>query len=483
MPMKRSCFTICAILLTISSIFAQGPCREVIAYYPNWQWYDRGNLVNPQSIDYSRYSIINYAFFDVLPDGSLQTLDPWADKNLLLGPINWSVAPAGYESSFDFGNPDYHLPNQAFSDYCHAAGVKLLPSLGGWTLSHNFPSIAADPQKRETFANACVELIEAFNFDGIDIDWEYPGYAPHSGTPADKQNFTLLLEAVRSALDLAESDLDKELLLTIAVGAAPERMAEVEWQPVSEVVDIINLMSYDYFGAWDAVTNHNAPLHPPVQGDPEFNVSASVDRLLNDYAVPADKIALGIGFYGRSVLTPGPAELHGPSTGVPDAATFGADEGSPLYYNIAAAESLFEYHWDDEAKVPYLIGLNGLNSFVSFDDTVSVRLKAEFAVENNLRGAIIWEITGDYIETSPGSGVIQSTPLADAIYHTFCSYDPNLGCPGDFDGDGMVSVNDLLILLTDMGCQGSCQTDLNEDGTVNGADLLVFLSLYGSECE
>lgn len=466
-----------------SKLDAQGPCREVIGYYPNWQWYDRGNLVSPASIDYSRYTILNYSFFDVLPDGSLQTLDPWADKNLLLGPINWAVAPAGYETSFDFGNPAYHHPGQAFSDYCQEAGVKLLPSLGGWTLSFNFPSIAADPVKRQTFANACVNLIEAFNFDGIDIDWEYPGYAPHGGTPADKANFTLLLEDVRSALDAAEIVLGKELLLTIAVGAAPDRMADVEWAPVSELVDIINVMSYDYFGAWDPLTNHNAPLYAPEVGDPDFNVAASIERLINEYGVAPEKLALGIGFYGRSVTTSGAPGLHAPSTGAPDLATFGTDEGSPLYYNIVAAEEQFAYHWDEAAQVPYLTGLNGLNTFVSYDDTTSVRLKAEFAVEHNLRGAIIWEITGDYLETFPGSGVIQGTPLADAIHDAFCAESPEPFCLGDFDNDGYITVNDLLFLLADYGCVENCAADLDEDAVVSTSDLLIFLSLFGTTCQ
>lgn len=462
---------------------SQGPCREVIAYYPNWQWYDRANLVNPSSIDYSLYSIINYSFFDVLADGSLQTLDPWADKNLLLGPINWSVAPAGYESSYDFGNPDYHHPGQAFSDYCQSSGVKLLPSLGGWTLSGNFPAIAADPAKRAVFAASCVELIEAFDFDGIDIDWEYPGYAPHGGTPADKVNYTLLLQDVRNALDLAEPALGKELLLTIAVGAAPERMADVEWEAVSQLVDIINLMSYDYFGAWDAMTNHNAPLSAPAIGNPEFNIISTLDRLTLEYAVPADKITLGFAFYGRSVITSSSPGLHVASTGQPDLGTFGMDEGSPLYYSILNQEHLFDSHWDELAQVPYLTGTNGLNSFVSFDDTLSVRLKAQLAVERGLKGAIIWELTGDYLETSPGSGVLAGTPLASVIKEVFCEYETENGCPADFNQDGLIGMADLLILLQDFGCSMSCSTDLNGDDAVNATEIMIFLSLFGTSCQ
>ena len=91
------------LLISGFTFFAQNnPCKEVVGYYPNWQWYDRNKLVNPQTIDYSKYSILNYSFFEPLANGTIKITDPWADKNLLLGPINWAVAPAGYDSSYDF---------------------------------------------------------------------------------------------------------------------------------------------------------------------------------------------------------------------------------------------------------------------------------------------------------------------------------------------------------------------------------------------
>ena len=80
------------------------PCREVIAYFPSWKWYDRQQLVNPSSIDYSKYTIINYAFFQPNNEGSVSPFDPWADKTLLLGTIG-PDAPGSYGKSRDFGRP------------------------------------------------------------------------------------------------------------------------------------------------------------------------------------------------------------------------------------------------------------------------------------------------------------------------------------------------------------------------------------------
>lgn len=56
-------------------------------------------------------------------------------------------------------------------------------------------------------------------------------------------------------------------------------------------------------------------------------------------------------------------------------------------------------------------------------------------------------------------------------------------CLGDFDGDGMVTTNDLLHLLAEVGCMTTCTADLNNDGIVNTADMLVMLSLFGSNCD
>ena len=84
--------------------------------------------------------------------------------------------------------------------------------------------------------------------------------------------------------------------------------------------------------------------------------------------------------------------------------------------------NLFTKHWDAQAEVPYLTGKGGLKTFVSYDDKTSIAKKAEYVVDYNLRGAIIWEITGDYLETSSGSGIIKSTPLVDTLNYTFCNY-------------------------------------------------------------
>ncbi|MBL4705026.1 MAG: T9SS type A sorting domain-containing protein, partial [Flavobacteriales bacterium] len=250
----------------------------------------------------------------------------------------------------------------------------------------------------------------------------YPGFSPHGGTPQDKVNFTLLLNEIRVAIDTYGATINKTMLLTIAVGASIDRMNEVEWTNVAQIVDIINLMSYDFFGAWNPITNHNSPLYAPALGDPEFNLHSSVQRLINDHNVAPQQITVGVAFYGRSATTTGTPGLHVPNTSQADLITFGVDAGTPLYYNVLANMHLFTRSWDSIAEVPFLAGNGSLKTFLSYDDDESIAKKAEYIVDYNLRGAIIWEITGDYIETYPGSGVIDKTPLVDTLNYTFCNY-------------------------------------------------------------
>jgi GH18 family chitinase len=403
-------FLLSLILLITISIAHTQTCRQVIGYIPNWQWYDRSKLVNPMTIQYQKYSILNYSFFKPETNGSISTTDAWADENLLLGTINWSTTPVSY------------LPNTSIPSRAHAAGTKVLASIGGWTLSDNFPSIATSATKRALFAHSCVTLCHQYNFDGIDIDWEYPGYADHMGTSADKVNFTIFLQQIRDSLTVYGANQGKTMKLTACVGASAVPMNNVEWSNIVQILDYINLMSYDFFGSWDNITNHNSPLFAPVQGDPTFNISVAVNTLLTTYNVPPAKLNAGVAFYGRSVKTVGTPGLHVPQTHTADNQTFAEDDGSPAYYNILAKANLFTDNWDAQAKSPYLTGNNGLQTFVAYDNPASITERANFINSKNLAGAIIWEITGDYI--AGPNNTIASTPLVDALNAGFCGTTP-----------------------------------------------------------
>jgi len=406
-------------LLVLHAAASQAqPCREVIAYFPSWKWYHRQQLVNPATIDYSKYTIINYAFFRPHPDGSVSPFDPLADKTLLLGEI-MSIAPPGYARSMGFGNAEWHRPGTSLVDRAHSQGVRVVISIGGWTMSEHFSGIAASSEKRRRFARDCNEIVRVYGVDGIDLDWEYPGYRAHNGSPADKWNFTLLLREIRDSLDVLQSATGRRLLLTSAFGVAPTRMAEIDWDGVVPLLDYINLMTYDFYGSNFGMTNHHAPLFPPAKGITGFDLHSTVHHLIGRYGVPPSKINVGLAFYGRSLKTKSSPGLHVSSNRTPDSATFPEDQGTPMFYNIIPRLAQFNYHWDSLAQAPYLQGKKS-NTFVSFEDERSVSQKARYILDHQLAGAIIWDLTGDYLENGQRRGNVERTPLADALSAALC---------------------------------------------------------------
>ena len=103
-------------------------------------------------------------------------------------------------------------------------------------------------------------LLLCFDKLGIDIDWEYPGYEDHSGTPDDTVNFNLLLDDVRDALDKLGLETGKYYKLTAALPCGPKHLVNIDIPHVNSRLDELNVMSYDFGGSWSETTSINAPL-------------------------------------------------------------------------------------------------------------------------------------------------------------------------------------------------------------------------------
>jgi chitinase len=378
--------TFLLLIVTLASAFeAPAQRKEVIGYYPSWKWKSRNNLVSPANVPYDKLTVINYAFFAPLPDASLVGRDTVGDRIYLRC-----------------------APGRRLTDLAHQHGVKVLLSLGGWEDSNNFPAVAATFSLRAAFAHSCVAAIAEFDFDGIDIDWEYPGYADHKGTPNDKHNFTLLLRTLRDSLDAHEKTTGKYCLLTAALPAGASMVANIELDTVSLLLDQLNLMTYDFHGPWDRLSNHNSPLYSSVGADSARCVDA-VFKLYNKvYGIPSSKINLGVPFYGHTFSQC--TAINSPHGGR-DTVHF--SPSGAFYYDIVGQSEAFTRHWDSQAKVPYLIS-NRWNLLVSYDDEESIRAKAQYVLDNHASGVIIWEITGDYFEDG-------TTPLLDTIHSLFNS--------------------------------------------------------------
>jgi chitinase len=363
-----------------------GQQKEVVGYFPSWNWQHKNSLMTYDKIPFKKLTIIDYAFWHPLLDGTIAGINPTGDSLILYGRM---------------GKP-------SLVSLAHENRVKVMLSIGGWDDSQNFPAVASTGLLRATFAHACVEAIRKFDFDGIDIDWEYPGYVEHNGTASDLVNSTALLEILRDSLDAYGIRVHKKILLSAALSATADHLSGYDVGKLANILDMLNVMTYDYNGSWSPRSGHNAPLYAAAPADSVLNIDATFKLFTEDLHVPASKINLGIPFYGHSFAqcTVLNGENHGSDTTL-------FPGGDVNYYSIV--QYLGKYrHWDEKAKVPYLI-FPETKTLVSFDDEESISLKAQYVVDHKAGGVIIWEITGDYLEDG-------KTPLMDALYTVFSSY-------------------------------------------------------------
>ncbi len=381
---KRSTF-----ILLITFLVTFSHARDIIGYYPSWRFMERDYLVTQATIPYEKLTIINYAFFYPNLDGELLGLHPEADEYVLN----------------DLKDPKTGatIENSSLIDYAEKHGVKVMLSIGGWEDSDNFPSVASQQKTRTRFAQSCVDVIRDYGFHGIDIDWEYPGLKAHNGTPADKENFTLMLHEVRDSLDAHTLETQRYYPLSFAASASPSASEGFDVKAVSEILDFINIMTYDFHGSWDPISNHNSPLYKPKKGDKAASLDAAFRLYHEHYGVPAEKLNLGVPFYGRTFANC--RKLHASHDG---ASTYFHPEGFADYQMIVNNPKGFKHKWDDKAKVPYLYNRKE-KIIVSYDDPTSVGLKAEYVNHVGARGVIIWTIVGDYLDNG-------ETPLLDVLH-------------------------------------------------------------------
>jgi chitinase len=284
----------------------------------------------------------------------------------------------------------------------HHPQLKLIVSIGGW-MADGFSDAALTADSRARFAASAVDLVRRHALDGLDIDWEYPGQgvAGIRFRAEDKQNFTLILKALREQLDAASKAAGRaradRYVLTIA-SADREYFEHTEMNRLHVYLDWINVMSYDFFNSLTPTTGHHAGLFPSARARPaDRNVDASIRQHLAA-GIPANKLVLGVAFYGRGFTGVTPTQ-----NGVNQ--KYERYEGDHSYTELAAqliGKQGFVRLWDAKAEAPYLWNAK-TRTFITYDDPQSLTLKRAYAKRLGLGGVMFWELsqdaTGELLDT------------------------------------------------------------------------------------
>ncbi len=361
-----------------SSSVASVGGKKVVGYFAEWGVYGR-----------------NYHVKNIATSGSAAQLTHilYSFGNVQNGRCTIGDAYAAYEKAYDAaGSVDgvadtWDQPvrgnfNQLRKLKQMYPGLKVIWSFGGWTWSDGFPQAAQNPT---LFAESCYNLVEdprwADVFDGIDIDWEYPNECGlKCDTTSGFSGYKNLMQALRARFG-------SNNLLTSAIGAGAAKLNAADYAGAAQYVDFYMPMTYDFFGAWDK-TGPTAP-HSALYGYNGIPIagyhSDNAIQIMKAKGIPASKILLGVGFYGRGW------------TGVTQDAPGGSATGG--------AAGTYEAGIEDYKVLRNTCPATGTvggtayakcgNNWWSYDTPQTLVGKMDYVHQQGLAGTFFWELSGD----------------------------------------------------------------------------------------
>ncbi|MEG5237041.1 glycosyl hydrolase family 18 protein [Microcoleus sp. AT9b-C3] len=401
---------------------SDAPDRDYVigGYFPEWGIYGRDFQV--EDIPADKLTHLFYSFAQIDQNGEVAIFDTWAATQTPF--LNEATGEAKYtyeqSQANEAGNFAELQKLKAANPHLH-----LMLSIGGWSLSGPFSTVASTEVSREKFAQSAVEFMVEYGFDGLDIDWEYPGeggaslaevetLAPNrlnkevNDSSDDKHNYTLLLAELDEQIKIQEVTDGRDYQLSIASPAGLENIENIELQEVSKYIDFFNLMAYDFHGStWEPnTTNHQAALfaNPNAPSAAEIvdtlNIHSAVEAYLQAGVDPQD-IILGAPLYGRAWSGVSNSSSNG---GLFQSAT-GAATGTwengvldydDLYNRLETQPENYTRYWDDEAKVPYIYSPIVEGGFFStYEDSQSIELKTNYIKNMGLGGMFFWDVSSD----------------------------------------------------------------------------------------
>ncbi|MFG1754172.1 glycosyl hydrolase family 18 protein [Streptosporangium sandarakinum] len=427
-----------ALKVSTDDIVGSGYAR--VGYFVQWGIYGRQYFV--RNLDTtgvaSKLTHLNYAFGNIDPVNL--TCLHGVTKGTTADPQDPSQGDGAGDAEADYGRPmsaaqsvdgvadtgweklrgNYNQLRKLKAKY---PNLKVLISLGGWTYSKYFSDVAATDASRKKFVSSCIDMyikgnLPVYNaaggpgsaagiFDGIDLDWEWPGAEGHAGNHIganDKANNTLLIAEFRRQLDALTQETGRRYQLTAFTPADPAKIA-AGWDlpEVAKSLDIFNVQGYDFHGAgsdnsWEPNrAGHQGNLYADTD-DPysfHFSVENAVDVYLKAGVNPR-KITVGLAYYGRGwqgVADGGKSGEWQSATGAAPG-QFQEEAGTRGYSNLLASVPGCTVKHDEQAVATYCYTGNG-GQWWTFDDAWSIGKKTAWLRSKGLLGVMIWEMSGD----------------------------------------------------------------------------------------
>ncbi len=333
----------------------QNSGEYVIVYYPSWAKYDS---LQAKDIDAEKITHIHYAFAE-----TTREYVPFAN-NIDEHRDNLEQLVALREK-----NPD----------------LKLVLSIGGGGGDKYFSSICITDKNLKTFTEGCMDFLTTYDFDGIDLDWEFP-----SG-PAEMKGFTKMVLCLRNAMNQLEAESGRHYSLSLAGAADSGELSGINYDEVLPYLDYVFIMGYNLYGTWSDKTNFNAPMYAPGE---EKYTGYSLYNIVETYingGVPGNKLVLGLPLYGYvlPVKSTDNNGLYQPFESVSYDTAY--ESCRNVYANYLGKEGYTEF-WDEDTQSPYLFGEN---TFIGFENEKSITAKASLVGQFQLAGVGFWELSQD----------------------------------------------------------------------------------------